>query len=662
MITERMNKVEILILSADIDPVLRYLSSKQCIQFIAEGEREGGESQSDGAMADLQRRLDELGSFFRLEGAVQGEIPLREDREELIREAQALLEAAKPLVEAEKSLSDRKLNLKQMLDEMQAFSKLQISFDQIEHLSYLSVRIGRILDGSLEEVSSRLEKRAVILPLQSPREIIAIATKKGRWALDSELKKFRFEEVKLPKDQSGVPAEIVARIASYLAEVEKQLQDCERKSESFRSAFATKLVCLRDSLRMLMALEQIKASLKLTGSIYRISGWVPHNSVFEMTADLEKITGKKIAVQLFEPEEVPSVKAGKRKVPVRLKNRKLFKSFEGLIFAYGAPLYGTIDPTPFVTVLFVLLFAIMFGDVGQGLVGLLLGILLTRGRVVSWRKWQKFGPIFMVVGIASMFAGLLYGSFFAEENVLVPLTRAATGAILGRPLDRLVTIMPAHGSGKIFAFFAFTLAVGAIINSTGLIINIVNQLRLKRYQQALFGKTGLIGALFFWYALFIAVRVAMGGKVAVLDFICLGLTLLLLFFGEPAYNLLARTRPIFKEGLVTFIMEGLVEILESVSYYFSSSLSFIRVAAFAMVHTVLSVIVFKMGDLLVNAPGGLLLKVLIVILGNILIILLEGLIVTIQVVRLEYYEFFSKFFTEAGERFIPFRLKTPGGL
>jgi V/A-type H+-transporting ATPase subunit I len=102
--------------------------------------------------------------------------------------------------------------------------------------------------------------------------------------------------------------------------------------------------------------------------------------------------------------------------------------------------------------------------------------------------------------------------------------------------------------------------------------------------------------------------------------------------------------------------------LESTIYYVSNSVSFLRVAAFGLAHTVLSTIVFLLADMVGGAPGGIVFQILVVLIGNSIIIVLEGLIVTIQIVRLQYYEFFSKFFNEAGEEFMPFTLRTSGGL
>jgi V/A-type H+-transporting ATPase subunit I len=108
-----------------------------------------------------------------------------------------------------------------------------------------------------------------------------------------------------------------------------------------------------------------------------------------------------------------------------------------------------------------------------------------------------------------------------------------------------------------------------------------------------------------------------------------------------------------------FIIEGFVEILETVSGNISNTVSFLRVGAFALSHAVLSFIVFSFYERLVNTSiGGSLSALLIMLVGNAIIILLEGMIVAIQVVRLQYYEFFNKFFIETGVEFAPFRFKS----
>lgn len=249
--------------------------------------------------------------------------------------------------------------------------------------------------------------------------------------------------------------------------------------------------------------------------------------------------------------------------------------------------------------------------------------------------------------------GVLTGEFFANEHLLVPLSRFLTG-LFGTPRDHILHLMPSSDAiGKLFMFFLFTISVGFIINSIGLIINIINQFVLGKKSKALFGKTGLSGALFFWYVVATVVRVAAFKiPICIWDWIVIGITLFGVFFAHPLGCLVDGKRPIFPNGVGSAFIEGVVEILEIVSSYLSNSVSFLRVGAFALAHAVLGFIIFTMTDL-VGGAGGLLVQIL----GNAVVIVLEGMIVAIQVIRLQYYEFFSKFFTETGREFVPFRFK-----
>jgi len=162
----------------------------------------------------------------------------------------------------------------------------------------------------------------------------------------------------------------------------------------------------------------------------------------------------------------------------------------------------------------------------------------------------------------------------------------------------------------------------------------------------------------FWYALFIALRVIFGGRFKWFDFLGLFIPVFCIFFGPVIWRIISKERPVLEHGLMTFIMEGFVEVLETVSTYISNTVSFLRVGAFALSHAVLSFIVFRFSEELANSGiAGSVTAVLIMILGNIIIIVLEGMIVAIQVVRLQYYEFFNKFFVETGVEFAPFRFK-----
>jgi V/A-type H+-transporting ATPase subunit I len=152
-------------------------------------------------------------------------------------------------------------------------------------------------------------------------------------------------------------------------------------------------------------------------------------------------------------------------------------------------------------------------------------------------------------------------------------------------------------------------------------------------------------------------RLILGGRLGMIDVVGLGLPLLALLFAEPLKAAVARVQGKEQEealSLPSALVGGAVELLESLVYFASNSLSFLRVGAFALAHGVLSFVIFTVGDLVRGSSAtGVAFEILVYLIGNTVIIGLEGLIVTIQVIRLQYYEFFSKFFTRTGQAFRP---------
>jgi V/A-type H+-transporting ATPase subunit I len=652
-----------LIMKKDVDPVMRYLGFAGCLQLIAEGHEQRELSAEEREIVDLKLRVESVASFLGLEKEIAPAAPVAPvpDRPQLRTRSLALLEEARGLIEEESLLLQRRVTLQQASEELSAFSHLRVPFSDLENLTYLTVRLGFLEPHKVEDLSRALAKRALVLRLNAPGHILAVAPRKGRWALDSELRRRDFQERPLPAGMKGVPADMLKALSSDLKDVEVSLGSLKDRKDALGRAKAAEIAFLLEHLRLDATIDSVTQGLASSGSVQKLSGWIPSRKYQEVVKSLDELTHGSVALRSFDPEELPEVKSGRTKVPVSTPHGRIVRGFERMVFSYSIPLYGTIDPTPFVAVMFVLLFAIMFGDVGQGAVGLLIGLAINSGKIRSFETYRRknFGTVFIVTGLASIVAGFLYGSFFASESFLIPVSRALSLALLGRAQDHIISL---GGFQKVIMFFGVTIGIGALINSVGLVINIANYTRRRDWEKALLSKTGLAGALFFWYVLFIGVRVILGGRISAIDFACLAVPLLGLFFREPIVHLATGHRPVLKDGLFAFIMEGIVEILESVIYYVSNSVSFLRVAAFALAHTVLSTIVFLLADMVGGAPGGLAFRILVILIGNGIVIVLEGLIVTIQVVRLQYYEFFSKFFNEAGEEFTPFILRKSGGV
>lgn len=660
--TAEMKLLELMVLKNDISAVIEYIGKKENFQFqsklkdSAAKDAEGEESLNiDSHFYDsLSKAYTELGYDSSLAGIKDCSAPCDDDR----KKAADIIAAYTDLKTRIADATDEAHKVNEAYKEAMAFSNLKVSYSELEHLSFLSLRIGRIPENQYEDLKYRLEGSAVVIKLGNDSSHILVASsKKGRFALDAELKNHNFVELEVPAEFKGVPESALKGLEQKKAEADKNLEELITEKSNFAETHQAQIEKLLGSFTIAVQIEDVTRRLESTELVYRITGWIPASETENYMKGLDELTEGRIAIRAYEPFEVPSVMSGKEQVPVKLKHGKFVKSFERMIFSYGSPVYGAIDPTPFVAVFFTILFGIMFGDFGQGLFFVLFGILMLCN-VIKVGGWNKFAPIFMAIGISSSIMGLLTGEFFGTETVLEPFAEWVTG-LFGTPRAPILKLMPSADPKSIyvmFGVFGVAVAIGFVINTCGLVLNIINNLGRKRYAEALLGKNGLAGAVFFWYVIALVLRIVLAKHaVAAYDVIIILVSLFFAAFAEPFERALNHEKPLFENGFGTYLISGAVELIEVVSGYLSNTVSFVRVGAFALSHAVLNFTILTLTEM-VGGPrsiGG----IIVLIAGNALIIVLEGMIVAIQVIRLQYYEFFSKFFHETGKEFKPFRFE-----
>jgi len=679
MSSTAMRRMELLLLKADIDGALRYLSSQRCFQIIYPQDKDGRNKSKNAQEADEAEtaylaRLDEAMSKLERLGSCLGFADIEADLgsahlpdEALLAELDGLSDFCsdfeRDMLEQRRKVDD----LEESLREARAFAGMSLPFEDINKLAFVALRIGTVDPARLPALEKALDNRAAIIPLDDSGKIIAVASRKGRFALETELARVGFVKMNLSPEFRGVPSDALAALEKAYGSAKLRMEALAeiRKEKSGQTAEAW--VRMVSSVKLGRALKKVERRLEGTEWVYRLSGWVPAGKVEVLVGDIQKMFGDRVAIRIYDPgDENPELKNDSGDVPVLLKQNAFVSAFQSIVLSYGTPLYGDIDPTPFVAFFFTLLFAIMFGDLGQGAIIFGLGLLIAKSKRGLLSRYKKFWAAFVAAGAGSMFMGILVGSVFSDEALLKPVERYLTGLIFTQPRDRFLDIMPQDSLGSMFYFIGFTVGIGVLINSTGLVINIINLFRRGQVGEALFSKTGLSGALLFWWAIGMALRIILGAHLGWVDILGLGLPLLALFLTEPLVRAVDSARggkkgkgEAEKASVIDIVVGGLVEIIETFSYYASNTMSFLRVAAFALAHAVLSFVVFTMAELVrKRAPGGVVLQILIFAVGNAVIIGLEGLIVTIQVIRLQYYEFFSKFFTRTGKVFEPIRFDT----
>ena len=632
--TATMRLLELMVLKEDISKVIEYIGKAKCFQFDMDFDESS--SSISNQQKDIFDKLQLVRNFLDIEDVEDyGEdfsLPTEQD----VTRATQIIDAVDDLRKRETEATEEKKRFEDAYKEALSFANLKVPYSQLDHLSFLSLRIGKIDPKVYEDLAFSVGTRGIIIPLgEDKSKILAASSKKGRFALDSELKKFGFNALEIPENFQGIPDDVLSSMQIETLKAKELLESIQQERKNFADTHKDELISLLRHYSVGMQVQAVQDKLESTQLVYRITGWIPLANSRDVMNDLDELTEGRIAIRQFNPNEVPSVKSGREKVPVKLNHGKIF---------------------------FTLLFGLMFGDAGQGLVFLILGILMTTKVIKKFPVLGSgFGPIFICIGISSTIMGILTGEFFGNGEVLEPVSRFLKGLFGDTSHGPILHLMPSASSiDKLFYFLIFTMGVGFIINSIGLVINIINNFSLGRIGKAIFSKTGICGTIFFWYVVYVAVKaLVFKSPVGIFDFVVLGVCLLGIFFSEPLTHLVEGHRPILENGLVATLVEGVVELLEVVSSYLSNSVSFLRVGAFALAHAVLGYIIFTMTSLIQSNGGwgGTAGSIAVSIFGNLLVIVLEGMIVAIQVVRLQYYEFFSKFFTETGREFEPFEFK-----
>ncbi|MCH5293581.1 MAG: ATPase [Treponema sp.] len=661
--TAEMKFLELIVLKDDISPVVEYIGKKRNFQFVTKRNASASASKSKGD-SDLKNFSADAELFSELKSAClelqldTSEIKLEEcsspnDAERA--EASHIISAFRDLKARNESANEDFVRITDARKEALSFANLNVPYSDLEHLSFLSMKIGRIVPSNFDVIRDSLSGVAEVIALGDDKSRILIASsKKARFAVDTELKKYGFTPVEIPENFTGIPADVLEGLNKELSETRERLDELVVQRMNFIDTHKDKLLRLLGDFSLSVQVDVVAQSLESTELVYRITGWIHTADIPAYMKDLDALTEGRIVIRQYDVHEVMDVMSGKEQVPVKLHHGRFVKSFERMVFSYGAPIYGTIDPTPFVAIFFTVLFGIMFADLGQGLAFVLLGVLMAQN-VVKVGNWNKFAPIFIAIGLSSSIMGLLTGEFFGTERVLEPFAHWVTG-LFGTPRAPILHLMPSDDPKSIyvmFGVFGVAVAIGFVINTCGLAINIINNFIRKNYAHALFGKNGLAGAVFFWYVVALVLRIVLvHHKIAVYDIVIICVALFFAAFASPFERAMSKEKPIFENGFGAYIISSVVELIEVFSGYLSNTVSFVRVGAFALSHAVLNFTILTLTNMCggVASPGG----IIVLILGNVLIIVLEGMIVAIQVIRLQYYEFFSKFFHENGKEFKPF--------
>ena len=357
---------------------------------------------------------------------------------------------------------------------------------------------------------------------------------------------------------------------------------------------------------------------------YYLSGFV---KAADVDAYKKQFDGMPAEFEVKDPAEVPQFKC-----PTLLKNNWFARPFELFVEMYSLPQYDDFDPTFFLAITYCLLFGIMFGDMGQGILLMILGFLLEK-------KGKLFGVIGRV-GITSTIFGFLFGSVFGNESALNPIHQS-----LFHVREKLFDVMD---NSNTMTLLMGAMLVGAVLILCSMALNIYNNSKHKRWGEVLFSQNGIAGFVLYMYAL-IAAAGMLTGCYSILNLpgilICVVIPVICFLMKEPLSNAVMHKPVTPQEGWGGYITQNIFEVLEIMLSFVTNSMSYLRVGGFVLSHAGMMLVVMTLAKM---TGGG---SLFVVIFGNLFVMVLEGLVVGIQSLRLEYYEMFSRYYNGGGRKY-----------
>lgn len=511
---------------------------------------------------------------------------------------------------------------------------------------YLDLRLGELTHGKVEDLMLKISAFGGLMEsITDTDKIISLTLRRDVSQVDPLLEKFGWVESSDVELQRQALQLIKSRLDEEHAKALQNRGAIEKEVDEMVASHQAQLYAIWSNLRLNELCDQIRSYFAYTRNTTLFSGWVPTDQASLVEQAIQDASEGQCVVEWTEASSMP-----RDQVPVAISSPKALAPFQKIVNNYSTPEYGTVNPTLFVMVAYLSMFGLMFADVGQGLVLLLVGLLGSHSYKTHPLKpdgmlSRNVTSLLVYLGLSSMVFGALFGSYFG-----LPLAPALwfnfEAAVAG------------HGTlvADVYGILGITIRFGIIIIYTGLVLNWINLTRKKAYLTLLLDKNGLLGGLLFGIGLYMGFGFVRSGyrtfpsQPWIAPVVTVAL-ILLFARGFITYFVAVRKggeRHEISHVILDSVMEFLVDVLEIFTGYLSNTLSFMRVAGLGIAHASLMES-FKELSSLVDGFGG----VAIFILGNVLVIVLEGLSAGIQSLRLNYYEFFSRYFTGKGVAYEP---------
>jgi V/A-type H+-transporting ATPase subunit I len=559
------------------------------------------------------------------------------------------IEVVRPLIEqigqevqaASEQRAARLKRLEQLesyLRQLEPLADLNLDISALRYSHHIVSMLGVIPAANLERLQTSLARTPfVLLTLRqdSAKPVVWLAgAKRDADILERAARSAYLNPLNLPHIHHGTPSEVIESLHTAIERARQHLVEQEAEIKALHEEHQQQLQLLLWRVRASRMMTEAIAHFGELRHTYLIIGWVPVSRITDLTQQLKQVA-EDILIDTFPTRR----NNAQQNIPVALYNSGVLGTFQPLVTTYAQPRYEEIDPTMLIALTFPLLYGAMFGDVGHGLLLALVGWLVNSRKIQALRSMANLGAIILVCGVMATAFGFLYGSVFGKENLLP--------ALWMRPMDNMMQIL------------LFAIGLGIVLLSMGFLLNIWNAWVVRDWGRLLFDHNGIAGFVLYWSLMGMGAGVFVDGfpipsLIFVIPVVGAGLVVM---FSEVLKHLVEKHRPLVESSPGMYAIQAFFELFETLIGFLSNSLSYVRVGAFAVAHAGLSAVIFILADM-AGSPQSVGYWI-VTILGQLFIVGFEGLIVGIQTMRLEYYEFFSKFFSGGGTPFRPLTLLPP---
>ena len=584
--------------------------------------------------APLLRRAEEVAGAAGVELAY-APFPDKLPRKELTAYFDRVEEQVTALTRRKEELERQAAEAAQAVEQLEYLRGIGADLDELWGLEFARFRYGWLPRETYDSFRDALDQQEDLLFVPTTlgsRQVYGVyfTTRGAESRVDLLLSSLHFTPIHLEVQPHGTVEQAIADLNAGVERRKGEAAQAEGEWKALREQERGRLLSHYSYLRYHSACRDLRRYACRSRDSFYLVGWVPEDAVAELQARMAPFRQMSCVVDAagdvdrFTP-------------PTKLKNPFLGRVFQPFLEMYGLPNYHEADPSLLMAVTYCLFFGIMFGDLGQGLCLALLGLVLAKV------KGMWLGGIITCCGLSGALFGCVYGSVFGFEDIL--------------PGFKLLEETRLDGLGavsNVLLLLALSVALGIVMLLVVMAVNIANGVRQRNWEKLFFGPNGAAGLVFYAGTLLAALAAAVFGvnlltPAYVLP--VLALPLVLMLFRAPLARLLAGDPSWRNFSLGEALGVGVFELFETLLSYLTNTLSFLRVGAYAITHVGLMLVVHMLAELAggTGGPAG----VLILVAGNAFVMGFEGLLVGIQVLRLEFYELFGRFYDDGGVPFAP---------